>query len=508
MNGYVLRILVHEVKRALRCLNEKDRFIWFMFLLIWMFTILSISHYATAMIDYDVNWRDEYIIPEDYDRNIPNKEKQPILNVDRYGVAHLETARTRIKYRGASPTELDARSDLRSLDLRRKTIKGLKAVDCNMRNGNFSGTTFIECDFTGSDMSHGTFAETTFIKCILNNVKIHTDEFFLKVRIVDSQAKEMHFNGTYIESSTFMRTDFTGSDFSQIKISDNYFIECALDDVAMNGSIISNTLFNTIWKTKNLNLSKSTISGCSFITTLFNGVNLSETIFANGSRGNFINQCVFVFSDFNELVLEDTVISDSYITYPWNSEVKFNKACNAIYQYHYMTITPYVNSFKYAIIPYFGLIAAPISVSAKAVHNMKIIFKYYHAKNRFKECVPPMVAEPFKTDCLNVHTIKSTNRSKFINLHGLSDDMEDILRELGGDVYMDKPTGISPIGLIDTIYSISSMAEKSKLESDEKKRLRDTITEKEIANNELQRKLDHAYGYMRGDRNSNNGEQS
>ena len=137
-------------------------------------------------------------------------------------------------------------------------------INCNFSNSDISNIAFIECEFIDCNMSstrvkNTGFKTVKFTDCKLLGIKFHEcDEFLLSMSFNNCQLNFASFYQLKIKNTLFKDCNLTETDFTETDLTNSLFDNCDLTNTVFNASIIEKVDFRTAYNyTIDLEVNKS-----------------------------------------------------------------------------------------------------------------------------------------------------------------------------------------------------------------------------------------------------------
>lgn len=124
-------------------------------------------------------------------------------------------------------------------------------LNCDFTNSNISNITFIECKFENCDFSLVTskntaFRDIQFINCKLLGFNFNDcTESFLAFHCYDCQLNLASFTELKIKNTTFKNCSLHEADFSDADLTESIFDDCDLSRAIFDNSILEKVDFRT-----------------------------------------------------------------------------------------------------------------------------------------------------------------------------------------------------------------------------------------------------------------------
>ena len=366
------------------------------------------------------------------------------------------------------------------LDLSNKTIVGYDFSGAHLKNCNLSNCTMMNCTFVGTKIQ-GNLDNLR----IRSNPKQPTD--FKSVTIYDSSAKKLSIKNVTVIDLDCDSVNLEGGDLSAIVITASTFEKCNMLRLNMSGGIIEDTLFSDIFETRWLNLSETTIEGCTFSKMAFFFTDFNYVRIQASGRKTVFRRCMFILSDFTKASIKDTLMMECFLSYPWNKKGKLAWELGEAAGFYTHAVVPVANSTPYIANPFWiiGIPSFLISTVKKFACNAMTTDARKDTSCVFGEKEDGEYCAGFETStCKGLDKIRNLSGTSLINVYGLSKQMQEKMEQKGAIFSRDETEAFSAESVLGAAHDLSVIRDN--------KKTRDAMT----SNREMQKKVDKAEGFM------------
>jgi uncharacterized protein YjbI with pentapeptide repeats len=173
-----------------------------------------------------------------------------------------------------------------SADFTEANLKQSVFVECKLCNTHLSKATLDGCRIDRCDLDNANLVKADLSGIILEESNLSRVSFaetemdgaiLQNCKMIGVQSRGKKFQNVIIVNSSFSYSDLTGSDFSGVKLHGTYFIGSDLSKVTFNEADLSKANF------RHANLFKATFLGAKLYGTDFTGAKVDDAVFTGGS---------------------------------------------------------------------------------------------------------------------------------------------------------------------------------------------------------------------------------